>query len=239
LALSITVLAALLLASVAVVAGAKNDRGSRAGLDSWALLTSERFQSAVPLFNSLADLSPQSKTAKGFHPADVVIEGRLVRVEPGIAYASGGDALASPIVPYNSQDAAFRWVVLDVQVDSVLSGRLHGQQTGDVVKIETPQPAGVTVQDLEASLNPSETVFFLSNAYDMFERDGQSSAPEVDPVYHKQVQRIIGDAVFVRQSDGGIEAPYMDPPLFDQLVGGKTTFSELVNLVSEAASPAA
>jgi hypothetical protein len=230
----------LVLGAVAVVvttAGLvtlNHNRASEPSLGFWALMTSEPIVSGAPLFNTLSDLEPGSTTNRGFEPAEAIVTGTVVGVEPGIAYASGGDSTDSPIVSYDSKDAAFRWVVLDVQVDKVLAGGITGQQADGSIKIEMPQPAGVTLDDLKASYSSlGEGVYFVSNAYDLFKNDGNAKAPEVSPDYHQTVQRIIGEGVFMQGAGDTVEAPLMDDSLRNQVVGSDVTYPQLVKQISD------
>jgi hypothetical protein len=225
------------IAALVAVAAVRYQQRTHAGLGRtgfWSLMTVESPASGAPLFSSLADLEPGSRTAapKWISTTQAVVLGHVVGVEPGIAYASGGDALQAPVIPYDSPDAAIRWVVVDVQVDSVLRGAVHGSPSSSTVRIEMVQPAGVTLSDLSASLSSAgQGIYFLANAYDLDKLRGVQSSPTVDAAFDASVQRVIGQGVFVRGPTNGISAPFLDDSLEQQLLGKTVGFDDLVSRI--------
>jgi len=180
------------------------------------------------LFTSLSSLLPGADDigvrGEPIDPATVVIEGTITALGPGKAFGASGDALYSTEVPYDDPAAEFRWFIATVRIDKVLAGELADQE----VRVELPQPAGVTLETLRESLPISRTVFFLDRALDML----ASPAGEVDTEYYSRVYRPVGNAVFT-ETAGRLKAPLWDESTATAMLRGLEDLANLEQAIQQ------
>ncbi|MEU8105299.1 hypothetical protein AB0C18_16415 [Nonomuraea muscovyensis] len=173
------------------------------------------------LFDSVADIVPGASDSGAFKAAGALIQGTVVDIEPGIAYASDDGESGSPVVAYDSADAAMRYASLVVRVDKVLAGRLGQGYTDGTVRIRVEQPATTTLAELKESIGTAGTgLMFVHN---LAERQQLLGRPVTDPVqlaYAQSVHTPIGEGLFVEESAGSpVTAPLMDGRRAAQLLG--------------------
>ncbi|NUW33228.1 hypothetical protein HTZ77_17580 [Nonomuraea sp. SMC257] len=173
------------------------------------------------LFDSVADIVPGASDSGAFKAAAALVQGTVVDIEPGIAYASDDGDSGAPVVPYDSQDAAMRYAGLVVRVDKVLAGRLGQGYTDGKIRIRVEQPATTTLAELKESIGTAGTgLMFVHN---LAERQQLLGRPVTDPAqltYARTVYTPIGEGLFVEESAGGpVVAPLMDARRAAQLLG--------------------
>lgn len=168
------------------------------------LRAGEADMTVIDGYDSIAEVAASPATT-------LIIKGTPDGAEAGIAYADGGSSAHTPIAKWESPNAVYRWVVVDVRVDEVLQGD-PAQVIDDHVRVEffyhtqegSPPP---DVRDFEAE-NAGEGIFFLQNSYTALMGGRTKVEPEIDPDYHKSVFRLVADSLFVDGPDG-VEAPFL------------------------------
>ncbi|WP_246363500.1 hypothetical protein [Nonomuraea rhodomycinica] len=173
------------------------------------------------LFDSLADIVPGAPDSGAFKAAAALVQGTVVDIEPGIAYASDDGESGSRVVAYDSQDAAMRYASLVVRVDKILAGRLGQGYTDGRIRIQVEQPATTTLAELQQSIGTAGTgLMFVHN---LAERQQLLGRPVTDPAqltYAQSVHTPIGEGLFIEESAGSpVLAPLMDGPRAAQLLG--------------------
>ncbi|MEV4109100.1 hypothetical protein [Nonomuraea sp. NPDC049695] len=171
------------------------------------------------LFDSLDDVTPGAKPSGVFRPAAAIVEGTVVGVEPGIAYASGDDSVTPRVVPYDSEEAAIRWASVVIKVDKVHAGKLARGFASGQIRLRMEQPAGTTLDGLRASLGTAgRGIFYVDSALDRARRRPASQAAQA---YQANVQLPIGQGVFIEEKPGTpLIAPLADRERAAQLLGG-------------------
>ncbi|MEV0229660.1 hypothetical protein [Nonomuraea sp. NPDC050786] len=173
------------------------------------------------LFDSVADIVPGAPDSGAFKAAGALVQGTVVDIEPGIAFASDDSAIGSTVVPYDSEDAAMRYAGLVVRVDKVLAGRLGQGYTDGKIRIQVEQPVTTTLAELKDSIATAGTgLMFVHN---LAERQQVLGRPITDPTqlaYAQSVYTPIGEGLFVEESAGSpVMAPLMDGQRAAQLLG--------------------
>lgn len=176
----------------------------------------------VYLFDSLDDITPGAKPSGVFRPAAALVEGTVVGVEPGIAYASGDDSPTPQVVPYDSDEAAIRWANVVIRVDKVHAGRLGRGYASGQIRLRVEQPTGTTLDGLRASLGTAgRGLFYVSNGLDRAPR--RPSSPAVQR-YQEAVHLPIGQGVFIEEKPGAtLIAPLVPEDRAAQLLGDTQT----------------
>ncbi|MEU6713635.1 hypothetical protein ABZ897_19335 [Nonomuraea sp. NPDC046802] len=171
------------------------------------------------LFDSLDDITPGAKPSGVFRPAAALVEGTVVGVEPGIAYASGDDSATARIVPYDSEEAAIRWASVVIKVDKVHAGKLGRGFASGQIRLRVEQPTGTTLDGLRASLGTAgRGIFYVDSALN---RAGRRPASQAAQAYQAAVHLPIGQGVFVEEKPGTpLLAPLTDEERAAQLLGG-------------------
>ncbi|GAA3200750.1 hypothetical protein GCM10010486_83270 [Nonomuraea roseoviolacea subsp. carminata] len=173
------------------------------------------------LFDSVADIVPGAPDSGAFKAAGALVQGAVVDIEPGIAYASDDGESGSRVVAYDSEEAAMRYASLVVRVDKVLAGRLGQGYADGRIRIRVEQPATTTLAELKESVGSAGTgLMFVHN---LAERQQLLGRPVTDPAqlaYARSVHTPIGEGLFVEESAGSpVVAPLMDGQRAAQLLG--------------------
>lgn len=171
------------------------------------------------LFDSLDDITPGARPSGVFRPAAALVEGTVVGVEPGIAYASGDDSVTPRVVPYDSEEAAIRWASVVVKVDKVHAGKLGRGYASGQIRLRVEQPTGTTLDGLRASLGTAgRGLFYVDSALD---RARRRPAAQEAQAYQAAVHLPIGQGVFIEEKPGApLTAPLADEERGAQLLGG-------------------
>lgn len=171
------------------------------------------------LFDSLDDITPGAKPSGAFRPAAALVEGTVVGVEPGIAYASGDDSVTPRVVPYDSEEAAIRWASVVIKVDKVHAGKLGRGFASGQIRLRVEQPTGTTLDGLRASLGTAgHGIFYVDSALNRARRQPTSQAAQA---YQAAVQLPIGQGIFIEEKPGTpLVAPLADRERAAQLLGG-------------------
>lgn len=236
--IALALISALLTSGLAAC-GTSNSGPHSDGRTFWELLTPrDSGGSGAPLYDEIGDVIPGTSNVGGFRPAAAVIDGPIIAIEPGIAYAAGEDAQHSVIVPYDSADAAVRFVKLVVQVEKVRAGKLTTAVQDGKIRINIPQPNDVTIDQLIEAINTAgRGIFHVSNALERAQATGDAGNPEIDPAYYSQVYQVIGNAMFLETSPGAqlIHPLLEDDEFAQQLLQGDTTLAEFRQSVDQIA----
>ncbi|MEV0345263.1 hypothetical protein AB0H88_05830 [Nonomuraea sp. NPDC050680] len=184
----------------------------------WSQLHTDAGGTGQYLFDSLEDITPGARPSGAFRPAAALVEGTVVGVEPGIAYASDDDSPRPRVVPYESEEAAIRWASVVVKVDKVLAGKLGRGYTGGQIRLRVEQPAGTTLDGLRQSIGTAgRGLFYVDNALDRVKRRAVSPQAQA---YQASVHLPIGQGVFVEEKPGAaLVAPLTDEDRAAQLLG--------------------
>ncbi|MDX3107200.1 hypothetical protein ACIBO5_50965 [Nonomuraea angiospora] len=211
-----TAVALCLAAGLALIAaaGVAAARSAQPAAPFWSLMRAGVGESLGEYtFDSLADLKPGAPASGVFTPAAALVEGTIVGVEPGIAFASDDGATTGPIVAHDDPAAAVRYAALVIRVDQVLSGALGlGLQDGKI-RLQIEQPLQVGLAELRASLGTAgRGLFYVHNALERRRAEGRTVPQELSG-YLASVHIPIGAGVFVEQRTGEpVIAPLMDDP---------------------------
>ncbi|MEV0195869.1 hypothetical protein [Nonomuraea sp. NPDC050691] len=185
----------------------------------WSQLHTDAGGTGQYLFDSLDDITPGARPSGAFRPAAALVEGTVVGVEPGIAYASDDDSPTPRVVPYESQEAAIRWASVVVKVDKVLAGKLGRGYTGGQIRLRVEQPTGTTLDGLRQSIGTAgRGLFYVDNALTRAKR--RAASPQAQ-AYQASVHIPIGQGVFIEEKPGAaLVAPLTDENRAAQLLGG-------------------
>ncbi|MEV0149300.1 MULTISPECIES: hypothetical protein [unclassified Nonomuraea] len=184
----------------------------------WSQLHAEAGGTGQYLFDSLDDITPGARSSGAFRPAAALVEGTVVGVEPGIAYASDNDSPTPRVVPYDSAEAAIRWASVVVKVDKVLAGKLGRGYTGGQIRLRVEQPTGTTLDGLRQSIGTAgRGLFYVDSALSRARR--RAASPQAQ-AYQASVQIPIGQGVFIEEKPGAaLVAPLTDENRAAQLLG--------------------
>lgn len=174
-----------------------------------------------------------TRTAVGrIAPVDAVIVGRPVQVSGGLAYGSGDDGQGSPLVPWESPEAAFRWLNITMEVNEVLAGSV---EPGPLV-IEVPMPQASTLDGLGRALRSdgSPGVFFITQSTTVLQRSGGTLPPSVRSSLRGRY-RIDGDAAFIEAPTGRLVGVFLPDRTVRVLVGQALTLPDLSSDLRRAA----
>ncbi|MEU4223754.1 hypothetical protein AB0F17_05625 [Nonomuraea sp. NPDC026600] len=173
------------------------------------------------LFDSLADVTPGASDSAAFKAAAALVQGTIVDIEPGIAFASDDSDGSSAIVAYDSEDAAIRYASLVVRVDKVLAGQLGQGYADGKIRLQVEHPATSTLAELKDSIGTAGTG--LMYVHNLAARRQLIGRPVTDPAqlaYAQSVHVPIGEGLFVEESAGSpVVAPLMDGERAAQLLG--------------------
>ncbi|NUW46348.1 hypothetical protein [Nonomuraea rhodomycinica] len=209
----------------------------------WSQLHPDAGGTGQYLFDSLDDITPGARPSGAFRPAAALVEGTVVGVEPGIAYASDDDSPTPRVVPYESAEAAIRWASVVVRVDKVLAGKLGRGHTGGQIRLRVEQPTGTTLDGLRQSLGTAgRGLFYVDSALARAKR--RAASPQAQ-AYQASVHIPIGQGVFIEEKPGAaLVAPLTDENRAAQLLGdtgepAATSASATPSATSASASPSA
>ncbi|WP_233149799.1 hypothetical protein [Kineosporia sp. A_224] len=223
-AVRIAIAAAVVVA--AILATWQISVGQRRPATFWPALayTTDSAATGMMIYSDLAEIVPGTKKPGKLLPADVVIRGQVVSIEPGIGFASDGDSLESPVVPFDSDKAVTRWGRLVVKVQKVISGTLPAGTT--TVKISWEVPRGTSIEDVNAAASTAGSgIFFLSPAVERLKRTGK---PVADSSYYSSVYLLVGSAAFIQTpSEPGIVSPVLADSDRETLLKGAVTVDEV------------
>ncbi|MBT2231520.1 hypothetical protein [Nonomuraea sp. NEAU-A123] len=173
------------------------------------------------LFDSLADVTPGAADSAAFKASAALVQGTIVDIEPGIAFASDDSDGSSAIVAYDSEDAAIRYASLVVRVDKVLAGQLGQGYADGKIRLQVEHPATSTLAELKDSIGTAGTG--LMYVHNLAARRQLLGRPVTDPAqlaYAQSVHVPIGEGLFVEESAGSpVIAPLMDGERAAQLLG--------------------
>ncbi|MEU4547311.1 hypothetical protein [Nonomuraea dietziae] len=171
------------------------------------------------LFDSVDDITPGARPSGTFRPAAALVEGTVVGVEPGIAYASGDDSVTPQVVPYDSEQAVIRWASVVIRVDKIHAGRLGRGYDAGQIRLRVEQPAGTTLEGLRQSLGTAgKGLFYVDNALNRAKRRPPAPAAQK---YQEVVHLPIGQGVFIEEKPGAaLIAPLAEEERAAQLLGG-------------------
>ncbi|MBN6058424.1 hypothetical protein JYK22_41270, partial [Nonomuraea sp. RK-328] len=223
-------------AAVASIAGCAAQQQPQRSF--WAQLHTDAGGTGQYLFDSLDDITPGARPSGAFRPAAALVEGTVVGVEPGIAYASDDDSPTPRVVPYESAEAAIRWASVVVRVDKVLAGKLGRGYTGGQIRVRVEQPAGTTLDGLRQSLGTAgRGLFYVDNALARAKR--RAASPQAQ-AYQAAVHIPIGQGVFIEEKPGAaLVAPLTDENRAAQLLGdgGEQTAQPTPTSAAPSAKP--
>ncbi|MFC7590834.1 hypothetical protein ACFQYP_49500 [Nonomuraea antimicrobica] len=173
------------------------------------------------LFDSVADIVPGAPDSGAFRAAGALVQGTVVDIEPGIAFASDDSEGGSAVVPYDSADAAMRYAGLVVRVDKVLAGQLGQGYTDGKIRVQVEQPATTSLAELKESVGTAGTgLMFVHNLADRQQLLGRPVTDPAQLAYARSVHIPIGEGLFVEEAAGSpVIAPLMDGQRAAQLLG--------------------
>ncbi|MET7459036.1 hypothetical protein [Nonomuraea sp. NPDC005501] len=214
----LTTVAAVAVASTAGCAAQQSAAQRQPERSFWSQLHTDAGGTGQYLFDSLDDITPGARPSGTFRPAAALVEGTVVGVEPGIAYASGDDSPTPRVVPYESAEAAIRWASVVVKVDKVLAGKLGRGYTGGQIRLRVEQPTGTTLDGLRQSIGTAgRGLFYVDSALSRAKR--RAASPQAQ-AYQASVHIPIGQGVFIEEKPGAaLVAPLTDENRAAQLLG--------------------
>lgn len=173
------------------------------------------------LFDSVADITPGAADSGAFKAAAALVQGTIVDIEPGIAFASDDSEGASTVVAYDSADAAMRYASLVVRVDKVLAGRLGQGYADGKIRVQVEHPPTSTLAELKESIGTAGTgLMFVHNLAERQQLLGRPITDATQLAYARSVHTPIGEGLFVEESAGSpVIAPLMDGQRAAQLLG--------------------
>ncbi|MEV1176313.1 hypothetical protein [Nonomuraea sp. NPDC049784] len=173
------------------------------------------------LFDSVADIVPGASDSGAFKAAGALVQGTVVDIEPGIAFASDDSEGGSAVVAYDSPDAAMRYAGLVVRVDKVLAGRLGQGYADGKIRVQVEQPATTTLAELKESIGTAGTgLMFVHNLAERQQLLGRPVTDATQLAYAQSVYTPIGEGLFFEESAGSpVIAPLMDGQRAAQLLG--------------------
>ncbi|MFD1938852.1 hypothetical protein ACFSKW_46075 [Nonomuraea mangrovi] len=173
------------------------------------------------LFDSVADITPGAADSGAFKAAGALVQGSIVGIEPGIAFASDDAPSGSAVVAYDSADAAMRYASLVVRVDTVLAGRLGEGYADGKIRLQVEHPATSTLAELKESIGTAGTgLMFVHNLAERQQLVGRPITDATRLAYARSVYAPIGEGLFVEETAGiPVIAPLMDGQRAAQLLG--------------------